>query len=295
MQVLDSAPACSTDVHARRVEEKGLIKTISPSDAMFAGNYKHYFGVGQSALEFIAISLKAARKPVQDIKAVLDLPCGHGRVLRYLRMMFHDADITACDLDRDGVEFCAAVLGARPVYSSKSPDQIPLDRDSFDLIWVGSLFTHFDWWLWGNFLALFRTLLRPGGVLVFSTHGSHVYERMRREHVDYGLGESLSSVVLQEYEQCGFGYANYPGQDSYGISVTSSSWVCARIAQTQELRICHFSEKAWDNHHDCFACVRDPSWQRGYSGNGSHFRECPWIRLDRTIASASPSPASSSR
>ena len=248
-----------------------VAQTISPKDLMFVGNEAHYFGVGQSALECIAVSLEAARKQVQDIKTVLDLPCGHGRVLRYLKEAFKNAKITACDLDVEGVDFCASVFGANAVYSSTDPRQIPLAHESFDLIWVGSLFTHLDCKPWSDLLFLFRDLLRPGGVLVFSTHGNYVYERMRKENQDYGLGEGRKSTVLNQYERCGFGYASYGMDDGYGISVSSPEWVCARIASTQQLRICHFAEKTWDNHHDCFACVRDPAWQPYLIGERSGF------------------------
>lgn len=263
MPMVEYEPACSTDTFPRRVERADVIKTISPNDAMFAGDEEHYFSVGESALECIRIALEAARKRAQDIKTVLDLPCGHGRVLRYLRKALSEAQITACDLDKDGVDFCASVLGVRGVYSSKDPRQIPLEHDSFDLIWVGSLLTHLSSQLWTDFLLLFRALLRPGGVLVFSTHGSYVYERMRRENLDYGLGASSRTAVVNDYERCGFGYANYEGNDSFGISIASPAAVCARVARAEELRICHLAEKAWDNHHDCFACLRDPLWQPG--------------------------------
>ena len=63
---------------------------------------------------------------VADVKRILDLPCGHGRVLRYLSAAFPEAEITACDIMREGVDFCASTFGAIPVYSQDDPQQIPL-------------------------------------------------------------------------------------------------------------------------------------------------------------------------
>src|SRR4029453_9635557 len=85
-------------------EPDGLIEEISPNDGMFVGNRIHYFAVAQGALECIRVALLAAGK--QDVRSILDLPCGHGRVLRKLKAEFPDAALTGCDIERDGVDFC---------------------------------------------------------------------------------------------------------------------------------------------------------------------------------------------
>ena len=65
-----------------------VISDISPNDEMFFGNETHYFGVGRSAMTCIDLALRAAKKPAADIWRILDLPCGHGRVLRHLKSAF---------------------------------------------------------------------------------------------------------------------------------------------------------------------------------------------------------------
>lgn len=248
--------------------ESELIRTISPDEDMFAGSEEHYFGVGRSALECIDVSLRAAGRVVSDVKRVLDLPCGHGRVTRYLRLAFPEAGITACDLLRDGVDFCASTFGAVPIYSADEPNEIPLERDAFDLIWVGSLFTHFDSGLWSDFLKVFRSWLRPGGVLVFTTQGRKAYRNVVNGSSIYGLLPWRRTTILYNYERRGFGFERYQSavstkssggakQSLYGMSLSSPDWVIAQIAKLDGLRVVHFSERAWDNHQDCFACVRD--------------------------------------
>ena len=142
-------------------------RTISPNDDMFAGNVDPYFSVGRSGLVCIRRALAAIGEDSGDPARILDFPCGHGRVLRHIRAAFAESEITACDLSRDGVDFCRDRFGATAVYSNEDPSKIPLPRDSFDLIWVGSLLTHFDAPLWVPFLTFFRSLLKPGGVLAW--------------------------------------------------------------------------------------------------------------------------------
>src|SRR4051794_26106944 len=92
--------------------ENTVNRIISPKEEMVTKEMvtsgkreRHYFGVGRSALECIDISVRAAQTNVSDVKRILDLPCGHGRVLRYLKAAFPEAEITACDIMRDGVDF----------------------------------------------------------------------------------------------------------------------------------------------------------------------------------------------
>lgn len=132
---------------AMSVSEDQVIRAISPNDEMFNAwgrDEASYHAVGRAGLDCVLRALDAAGKPMEEVHRVLDLPCGHGRVLRYLRAAFPEAEITACDLLRDGVDYCAATFGAVPVHSHEDPVRIPLERNAFDLIWVGSLLTHLD-------------------------------------------------------------------------------------------------------------------------------------------------------
>ena len=243
------------------IRESDVIRTISRNEQMPAADASVYFAAGRSALDCIGLCLQAARKSISDVKRILDLPCGHGRILRYLKAAFPEAEITACDILRDGVDFCAKNFDAIPVYSEDDPIKIPLKHDCFDLIWVGSLFTHLDAGLWSRFLRVFRTFLHPSGVLVFSTHGYDAYRRMVTGDFDFGIPYDRKAAILYDYEHDGFGYVKYPGNESYyGLSLSSPEWVYTEIAKLGGLRVVYLSEIAWVDFHDCFACVRHQDW-----------------------------------
>ena len=75
---------------------------------------KHYYKVGLSAIRCINEALKLAG--LTKVGSILDLPCGSGRVLRFLVHQFPEAEITGCELEPGPVRillpdvWCASCL-----------------------------------------------------------------------------------------------------------------------------------------------------------------------------------------
>src|SRR5262249_52257527 len=154
------------------------------------------------------------------------------------------------------------------------PDQIGI-QERFDLIWCGTLLTNVDQRRFVRFLKLFRSILSPGGALVFTTHGQLVAERLLgtlrtadsktfREDFTYGLEPRTIGELLSDYEREGFGYRDYPdetlasiGMKNYGISVCSPAWVCFQLQKLSGVRLLTYTERGWDDHQDAVACVRE--------------------------------------
>jgi len=227
---------------------------IGPKDGMFKkGNEEHYFKVGRSALEAVRLAMLAAGR--EDFQNILDLPCGHGRVLRALKAAFPRAQLTACDLNRAGVDFCVEQFEALGAYSDADPAKIAL-KGKYDLIWSGSLLTHLSERPYLEFLNLFSRLLVPGGVLVATTHGRQVAAAMRAGRQNYKLAPESIPGVVAAYDAAGFGYADYPGTGGYGISVNTPEWLMKKVTEVPNLRIVLYSEKFWDSHQDVIACVK---------------------------------------
>lgn len=226
---------------------------ISPRDTMYAGDGAHYFKVGLSAMR--ALEEAIGRAKLSQVERVLDLPCGHGRVLRFLVERFPQAAFTACDLDRDGVDFCARTFGATPVYSDADLDALSFDT-RFDLIWCGSLVTHLNEGATRALFRLFARQLAPGGLLVFTAHGDFVARRMPAGEFDYMLARAQIEEITKRYAATGFGYADYQEQEGYGVSLTAPSWIRAQLAEVGGLKEVYFGERVWDAHHDVYGYVR---------------------------------------
>ncbi len=210
-----------------------------------------YVRVGQQAADAIqeAVHLAGRSGAIAD---VLDLGCGHGRVLRFLRERLPDATITACDLDPEAVAFCAAELGARPLQGAEDFDEIGFAE--YDLVWMGSLLTHLPTPRWHQLAAVLGRVLRPDGVLVFSTHGDQALHDL--DHYAPGL-EARRAEIEGALEDAGHVYVPYRhyGSDAYGVAFHTTDDVDRTITAAlggSTRRLLH-RPAGWGGHQDLHA------------------------------------------
>jgi len=228
-----------------------FVREISPDDEMAVGaTPKQYYHLGFTALDCIRAGLRAANVE-RPPRTVLDFACGYGRVLRMLVAAFPQADFTAADINRDGVQFCASKFGAKGVVAHTLPERIELE-DRYELIWVGSLFTHLDAPYWRSFLGLFAEHLERGGVLVFATHGRGTVEELRVGQRKFSV-ENIPAL-LAACERHGFAYQSYTGAEGFGISLSRPSWVCAELEQHPGLELVSYTEGGWNGRQDVVVC-----------------------------------------
>jgi trans-aconitate methyltransferase len=225
--------------------KREIDKTVSPRDHMFNTGPDWYFSVGVDAIRVIFRAL--AMSSLGEVRRILDLPCGHGRVARHLRAAFPRATITFADIETDGVDFCTQQFGGAGVYSQPDLAQIELGT-GFDVIWIGSLFTHVDRARAEAWTRHLCGLLSPRGILIATIHGNWSKE-IQRSHGAM-IGEAEWAEILAGYEATGWGYARYPGPDDYGVSLSRASSVIEMAACVQGPRILGYNERGWAGNHD---------------------------------------------
>lgn len=234
---------------------------IHPNDGMYSGDGVGYFRAGLSAVACIDEVLAAAPPP--GVSRILDLPCGYGRELRFLRLRFPGAAVTACDIQPGAVDFCARQFGAAPAYSRPALSEVAF-APGFDLVWCGSLVTHLDAAATAELFHLFARHLNPGGVAVFTTHGDYVHARLRAEGGEfYAMPDDSVHALTDAYAASGHAYQDYPrglgyfdfhpDKRGYGISLTSPAWINERIERVGGLRPAFFKPRGWADHQDVHA------------------------------------------
>ena len=218
--------------------------TLSPQDGMiWPGMEEQYFDLGRRALELVLFSAQLCDKP--HYSDILDLPCGYGRVLRWLRAHYDYARITACDLDRCAVDFCAKEFGATPAYSQPDLRALPFAAE-FDLIWVGSLLTHLPQAQWLEALDCFVGWTRECGVLMFTTQGRCFTSLLARGQKN--VTENVDKpALLAEFARSGFAYQPYfeDKTGAYGVSATSPEWLQGVLQRYPNMIMRAYLEEAW--------------------------------------------------
>jgi SAM-dependent methyltransferase len=245
-----------THDHAIHVDDEmwnGLVKGPSHEGPAARWARMHYLYGGRSAMRAIAAALIAANSPPPS--RIFDFPCGHGRVMRFLRAAFPNATIYGGDINQGGVEFCAERFGALPVISKVDLDAVDLP-ESLDLIWCGSLATHLPE---ASCLALFRRLvdsLAPGGIAGITVCGRGMDFAQRR--IFQTIADSEFEQIVAQREETGLGYADYPGQPGYGMTFVDLRWIQKVIEPRSDAYILSYAEKGWHGGQDIAWIIKLP-------------------------------------
>ena len=216
---------------------------------MFHGNLDHYFSCGASAFNIISAAIGLSG--LSRIDSILDFGSGAGRVTRWLRAGYPNAHLSVTDIRTSDLAFCGREFSVSSWASRVSTEELSAPRH-YDVIWVGSVITHLPETLSIRLIHKLLSWLNPNGVLVLSMHGRFARSNGPRAH-NYGV-EGRWTEIEQGYEgSVGYGYADYPFQTDFGISLAKPSWTARLIEAMSGFRLVLFSERAWDDHHDVVA------------------------------------------
>src|SRR5437660_3336530 len=227
----------------------GVVPYIHPEDLIFRFILNHpqcptridavrsYFSTGHSSAKMLQEILRA-HGIVRNF-TMLEFASGYGRVTRHLKRFFPECSILASDIHPRAVTFIRKKIGIEAVESQALPQDLGI-TDLFDVVFVLSFFSHVPDETWGTWLNALAARVKPGGLLLFTTHGgaSNLLDRQALE------GEGI--WFRPQSDQ-----ADLPWYD-YGTTATSFGYVLNQVSQIRGARLVQYHEGLWFGHQDVY-------------------------------------------
>ena len=205
----------------------GVNCEVSPQDDIFrffAGHptsvnpLRDYFADGWRTLSELMLLLESVQRPLLGAGSFLEFASGHGRFTRHLVKALGAERVTVSDVVPDAVAFARDTLGVPGFLSAARPEDVAWPR-RYGVVFVLSLFSHLPRSSWGRWLARLVDAVEPGGLLVFTTHGTEAARRARvtLDAEGYFFAPSSESTAIDAQE--------------YGTAFTDEAFVRARTAK----------------------------------------------------------------
>ncbi len=151
------------------------------------GDYDWFLKGGERAEAGIRAALARHGAVPERFGAMLDFGCGCGRVVRRWNAL---TGVQGCDLSAEAIAWCRANLPFGEFATNSGKPSLRYPDTAFDFVYALSVFTHLAAGLQGAWMQELRRVLRPGGLLLITTHGTGFTEHLSTsERARYDAGE----------------------------------------------------------------------------------------------------------
>ena len=200
---------------------------------------------GALAARSIRSALGKAGVDLDRLDSILDFGCGCGRVLRQWARV-EGPEIWGSDYNERLVTWCRENLPFAHVARNELEPPLRFEDEKFDLVYALSVFTHLPERLQHLWMAELRRIVRPGGFVLFTTHGRRYLDRLQESERERFLAGG--PVVRWEHVAGTNLCAAYHPQ----------SWVQESLARELEL-VEFIPEGAQGNPHQDLYLLRRPT------------------------------------
>jgi SAM-dependent methyltransferase len=205
-----------------------------------------YFAAGAQLFKTVEQLARWKFGSFDNVSSLLDFASGYGRLTRFLVQAMPPDRIWVSDIQADAVDFQQQEFGVHGFVSTVSPADLVCDQ-TFDFIFVASLFSHLPAATFIPWLKKLYALLKPGGLLAFSAHDErHLppQETMPAEGIWFA---EISEIASQD-------------RKDYGVSVVTESFVRAAILDASGRPHYHRIPLGLFYHQDLYLVAKDPSF-----------------------------------
>lgn len=217
------------------VPEKTGLPAAQPPDeihAMARGPIAAAGGLYEA--DMVVDALASCGVEMDQVSDALDFGCSSARVVRVLAAAYPEVRWRGCDPNGPAIEWAGANLPGIDFFRSGDEPPLPLPDGSLDMAYAISIWSHFAPELGLRWFDEMHRLVRPGGHLVFTTHGlTSVAFYAAREL----RSAQQSDEILGDLYRQGFWYAPEFGEQGdwgvvnpeWGTAFLSPEWVLAKL------------------------------------------------------------------
>lgn len=140
-------------------------------------DYRKFITDGAAAAKEI-IDWTTPYLPPTDLR-ILDWGCGAGRIIRHLPDIIPTAQLFGADANEEMIRWNKAHYPEITFTTIHSFPPTPYAPDYFDLVYGFSVLTHIDASAQEAWIEELHRILRSGGVLLLTTHGTNYTQQLR--------------------------------------------------------------------------------------------------------------------
>jgi SAM-dependent methyltransferase len=184
--------------------------------------------------DMVANAVRSAGGGIEEAGDSLDFGCSSGRVLRVLTAAYPALHWSGCDPNERAIEWASESLREAQFFVNPQAPPMPMSEGSLGLVYAISIWSHFAPELGLRWFDEMHRVLRPGGLLVFTSHG----EQSISFYVERGMRsvEQAASILQALYRRgwwyaAEFGHAGDAGviNPDWGTAFITPEWVLSKL------------------------------------------------------------------
>jgi SAM-dependent methyltransferase len=204
----------------------------------------YYFDDGARSCEMLRFLVSQYLPKESQLINILEFASGYGCVSRHL-IREGRYDVTASDIHPAAMDFLALKLGMKTLQSSHIPEEFHCPSN-FDVCFALSFFSHMPDATWSRWLNVLMKTVRPGGILIFTTHGltsaAKYFDSPKLCDAGFWFKPESEQVDLDAAE--------------YGQTVVTPRYVFRKLSKIQEALPILFQPGYWWEHQDIYVVKR---------------------------------------
>lgn len=150
---------------------------------------QEFLSQGKQTADMLLEVVRDSGREISQLGAVLDFGCGCGRVMRRWSQVRGPA-FFGTDYNARLIDWCRQNLPFATFTTNDLAPRLPYEDEKFDLVYALSVFTHLTIPMQHEWIAELRRVLKPGGLLIFTTRGdAWAWKLTEAERERYQRGE----------------------------------------------------------------------------------------------------------